>query len=321
MPRYYKSLSKGDDHIDIKNGTLKEEPFSMYGSCRDVYAETAYYRHFSKHIHYHDYYQCMLINKGSCVHCVDSRRTLLQVHDAFILPPGIPHIMECPSPNLEFYQLAIKESYFQKLIKNPSLLNSYHIRSIVEQGEIQDHLSFHISLVPHEFHSVLSLMDCLKLELSVGDNLSDVIIENVICSILLIFNRVLMNMEALQNKKVDHLQKDRIDTINTILQYIDLNYSKPLTVEILAKQTSMSRTIFYENFCRLVGQSPHRYITEKRITAAKQLLQDTYMVESEIASCVGFRDLSTFHRNFIKICGCTPGQFRSQTKKSSSWEL
>ena len=307
--------------MDIANNTSLLQPFTMYEPLQDIYAETAFYRQFAKHAHHHDYYQCMVITKGSCVHSMEDRKTLLQVHDAFILPPKISHVMEHPSANLEFYQLAIKESYFQNLVKSQSMLNSRHIKAISEQGIIQNRVSFHISLPPAEFHSVLSLMDCLKLELSLGDALNTSIIDNVTSSIFLIFNRVLGNMEDLQNKEIPHAQKYKNDSIETVLQFIDLNYARPLSAEILAKQSSMSRSMFFENFYRVVGQTPHRYITEKRIAAAKQLLLDTYMSESEISSCVGFRDLSTFHRNFIKICGCTPGQFRSRTKENASHEL
>lgn len=298
------------------------QPFTMYGSSRNIYAETAFYRQFSKDIHCHDYYQCMIITKGSCVQRVDHQKTLLQVHDAFILPPNIPHVMDSPSNNLEFYQLAIQETFFHKLLRSQSMLKSRHIKAITEEGIIQNRLRFHISLTPVEYQSILSLMDCLILELSSPeDQHESSIVENITTSILMMFDRVLMNMDDLQKGHLDHLEKFRSDTIESILQYIDLNYAKPLKTEELAKQCSMSRSAFFENFYRVVGQSPHQYIVEKRISAAKQLLLDTYMTEAAIAACIGFRDLSTFHRNFVKICHCTPGQFRFRTKANASCEL
>lgn len=293
-----------------------EQPFVMFEAHRDIYAETAMYRQFSGEIHHHDYYQCMVITQGICLHKVDDQEVVLQKHDAFILPPGISHIMYHPSENLEFYHLAVREPFFKKFLELPSMLNTRYMFETSGEGNTLKQLQQIVSLEPTDFHMVLSLLDCLILELSRMQDLSSAVVENVTETILLIFTRVLMRQDYLK-ADAKNAQEKRINDISKCIRYIDLNYAKPISIELLAKQTALSRSAFYDSFCKLVGQSPHNYIVSKRIAAAQLLLIDTRMSISEVSCCVGFRDLATFHRNFSEICGCSPGQFRERAKKDA----
>jgi AraC-like DNA-binding protein len=68
----------------------------------------------------------------------------------------------------------------------------------------------------------------------------------------------------------------------------------------------------YDHFKQATGHSLNRYLTIYRINQAKRLLMDTPLSVTEIASAVGFGDLSHFFHTFKSETGLTPSSFRKQ---------
>jgi AraC-like DNA-binding protein len=64
-------------------------------------------------------------------------------------------------------------------------------------------------------------------------------------------------------------------------------------------------------FRRDVGLSPHAYLTQIRVEAAKKLLSEGASIV-DVASDIGFTDQSHFTRHFKRITGVTPGQYLPQ---------
>ena len=56
------------------------------------------------------------------------------------------------------------------------------------------------------------------------------------------------------------------------------------------------------------------YLTEVRISAAKDLLKTTNYSIEEIASATGFSSGSYFSQAFQKVCQMTPQQYRKSKK-------
>lgn len=58
------------------------------------------------------------------------------------------------------------------------------------------------------------------------------------------------------------------------------------------------------------GTTPHRYLLQQRIEAAKQLLRRTGGSISEIGLDLGFADQCHFTRTFRRLTGTTPQRFK-----------
>ena len=82
------------------------------------------------------------------------------------------------------------------------------------------------------------------------------------------------------------------------------------TLEELAKEATLSRAAFARNFCALVGEPPHQYLTRWRMGIAAQLLEETELRLGEIASRVGYRSEFSFSRAFKLARGIAPSQHR-----------
>jgi AraC family transcriptional activator of mtrCDE len=90
------------------------------------------------------------------------------------------------------------------------------------------------------------------------------------------------------------------------------------TLEDLAQEAGMSRAAFARNFSASVGEPPHSYLTRWRMGIAAQLLEETDLRLSDIASRVGYRSEFSFSRAFKLARGVSPIQYRRATP-SRSW--
>jgi AraC-like DNA-binding protein len=84
------------------------------------------------------------------------------------------------------------------------------------------------------------------------------------------------------------------------------------TLSELAKEATLSRAAFARNFCALVGEPPHQYLTRWRMGIAAQLLEETRLRLSEIASRVGYGSEFSFSRAFKLARGVSPIQYRRE---------
>lgn len=82
------------------------------------------------------------------------------------------------------------------------------------------------------------------------------------------------------------------------------------TLETLAKEGGMSRTLFVEKFGAMVGMPPMQYVTEWRMQQARRLLQDTVLPIEEIAERAAYGSVAAFSRTFKKTIGASPGAVR-----------
>jgi transcriptional regulator GlxA family with amidase domain len=95
-----------------------------------------------------------------------------------------------------------------------------------------------------------------------------------------------------------------------VREYIDEHVTDKITTDALAKIAALSIGHFNRAFRQSTGQSPHRYVLERRIAAATDLLCRTTQTLADIALDVGFADQSHFSRTYAAITGETPSQCR-----------
>ncbi len=96
------------------------------------------------------------------------------------------------------------------------------------------------------------------------------------------------------------------------LLYIDEYLAEKITLSSLAQGMRSSKFHFARNFQKHIGMSPMKYVNFARIQRAKVLLLREDLTITEIAQQVGYDDLSALNRNFKKIIGVTPTEFRNR---------
>jgi AraC-like DNA-binding protein len=113
------------------------------------------------------------------------------------------------------------------------------------------------------------------------------------------------------------------DTIGFLSALNDKRISKALKVmqespgiewslDSLSKEAGMSRTLFCNKFKQLVGETPLSYLTNWRITKAKDILAVSKENISEVAMQVGYQSEAAFNRIFKAKVNKTPANYRRE---------
>ncbi|SEW39026.1 AraC-type DNA-binding protein [Chitinophaga sp. YR573] len=95
-----------------------------------------------------------------------------------------------------------------------------------------------------------------------------------------------------------------------IRQAITANIYNAVTVEELAFLCHMSLSTFKRRFARMYGTSPNKWLLEKRMQKAAQLLKQGECKASEIYFELGYENLSSFIQSFKQVHGITPKQYQ-----------
>ena len=91
--------------------------------------------------------------------------------------------------------------------------------------------------------------------------------------------------------------------------WLETNLHRRITLEDIARELYVSKSTLSQTFHQKLGISVHRYLTQRRLIAAKTLILEGWSLEN-IGIQVGFSDYSTFYRAFRQEYGISPRQFR-----------
>lgn len=100
------------------------------------------------------------------------------------------------------------------------------------------------------------------------------------------------------------------DGLRKAISYINENFAENNSLEQLSSIASLSPYYFSRLFKEETGLTPHQYIIETRIAAAKYLLTSSSSTIMEIAYQIGFPDQSSFCACFKKREKITPASYR-----------
>lgn len=129
--------------------------------------------------------------------------------------------------------------------------------------------------------------------------------QNLMTSLLLLITRS-------YTEKKTHIRPMTVglQQIMPAIEYIGMHYMNPISGEDLASICSLSEAQLRRKFKEYLNMSPVEYLTMVRIQKAYELLNSTNYPMTEVALRVGYQDVSSFNRNFQKIMGVSPYQYK-----------
>lgn len=98
--------------------------------------------------------------------------------------------------------------------------------------------------------------------------------------------------------------------LDALLNHLQTHFAQPILLDEMAARLHLSKYHFARLFKQYTHMSPHEYLTNCRINAAKQLLRGGDAPLREIGDQVGFPDVNNFIRCFRRQTGLSPTQYR-----------
>ncbi len=98
--------------------------------------------------------------------------------------------------------------------------------------------------------------------------------------------------------------------MDQLILHLNQNYQKEWSVKEMADYCGFSVGYFGHIFKKTMQVSPMQYLTELRMSKAKDFLMEEGMRIAEVADLVGYKDPLYFSRVFKKTVGCSPADYR-----------
>lgn len=99
------------------------------------------------------------------------------------------------------------------------------------------------------------------------------------------------------------------DETDDLCKYMEQNYEMCQDISSIANALNMSISTFKRKFVRMYGETPGKWIINKKLEKAIKLLNTTDYLIADICFLCGFESVSTFNVQFKKNFGMSPSQF------------
>ena len=249
------------------------------------------------HLHSHTFYEILAVrSSGGAEYLVDAQRYKLQRGDIVIVPPGISHRPLLPDTMTEPYKrdvIWMSTEYLNGLLllfpNNPGP-QTISTRLIRTAGTPWAYLTDLIHRGVREAEQKR-----FGWELALAANTAQLLVH--LC-------------RAASDNSAKALKAESKELMDNILEYVERHYAEKLTLSDIADKFYVSESTITLTFRKKMGVSFYHWVTQRRLIAAKNLIEGGQLLE-EVAQAVGFSDYSSFFRAFKREFGISPKQYRN----------
>ena len=110
---------------------------------------------------------------------------------------------------------------------------------------------------------------------------------------------------AFLNRSAEPLQAEKPELPDLVMAYVEEHLAQKITLAEVAHHFYVSESSISQHFRKKLGVSFYRYVTQRRLIAAKTRIQQGTPLET-VSQEVGFCDYSTFYRAYRKYIGESP---------------
>ena len=108
----------------------------------------------------------------------------------------------------------------------------------------------------------------------------------------------------------DGIFKEKYNKLLPVFNYINDNYSQPITLDDAASLVHFSKYYFCKLFKEVTETTFIDYLNSVRIEKAQKELINSKNSMTQISLEVGFNSVDSFNKAFKQVCHCTPTEFR-----------
>src|SRR5437867_5869186 len=123
------------------------------------------------------------------------------------------------------------------------------------------------------------------------------------------------HLSILSNQLVVQHEKDESANMARARKFIEDHQAEPLSLGRIAQVANISRHYFCKMFKKATGINFTDYLSRVRVEKSKTLLLNPNSRISEAAFACGFQSMTNFNREFKRIVGRSPTQFREALPK------
>lgn len=243
-------------------------------------------------LHSHTFYEILYCRSGNIQYLLGSDRYKVSKGDIIFVPPGISH----------------RPLYLDRLVEPYSRYVFWIHPDFIES--LTENFNFHLLSSPillrtkdsgWEYLEAYFRSACMEAATK-QEGFRGCILSNAI-QLLIHLTR------ACTHSKVLEPLTEKRELLDELIAYIEKHLKEKITLKSTASHFYISERSISRLFSEKMDVSFYRYVTQRRLIAAKVLILNGEALES-IGEQVGFFDYSTFYRAFKQAFSISPWQFK-----------
>ena len=272
-----------------KRQTMIEQDYEVY-RYRSTYMNEV-------ELHHHDFYEVYLLLRGRVEYIVENQLYRVRPGDWMLISPLELHQARIATDTDAYERIVlwIARPYLERLSTPRTSLTRCFDTSVPGHTNL-------LRLPGAAGAPLRTAVDRLCSLQSHKDYGSDLLAQSALVELMVGLNRA----AAERGDARPAGTSDQV--VDAVLHYINEHYSETLTLDQLAEKFFISKYHLLRKFDAQVGTTVHRYILQKRLLNAKQLLAGG-VPPNEVCQYCGFGDYANFYRAFKAEYNETPRQY------------
>lgn len=245
--------------------------------------------------HYHDFNKIIIFLSGKVTYLIEGKSYILKPWDILLVNNHDVHkpIID-PSETYERIIIWANSDFIHK--------HNYEQCDLSTCFTLANERSFNLIRLKDEYqNNIKNIIDKLESSLNSEEFGSKLLSNSLFIQLIIYLNRIHLDNMYIDDKESLIYDKQ----IEEILKYINSNLSENLSIDNLANKFFISKYYLMHKFKKETGYTLHKYILQKRLLLAKDLIKSGEPIVKTSLKC-GFNDYSCFLRSFKKMFNESP---------------
>lgn len=249
--------------------------------------------------HHHDFYEVYYLVSGNVSYIIEDKKYNLEPGSLLLINPNELHqpIIHDDKP---YNRMVLWVS--RPLIERLSTRNT-NLKECFEDGKDHTNLIMPSSGMQSRLMQMFEELNAAYRE---ADGYGgDILKYTKLLELLILINNLYKNRET----EITETSEDNKNKLMlSVLEYISQNIDSGISLDALSERFYLSKYHLCREFKKYMGTTIHRYIIQKRLVKAKQMINEGYTLNQACVKC-GFSDYSNFYKSFKNEYGISPKDY------------
>lgn len=253
-------------------------------------------------MHWHEEFEIGLVTAGDGTYRIDGTDYHISAGDIIVISPKTLHSGGTGNQTMSTDSFVFHIGFLCSIIPDSTTINYFN--------PIIDGKIIFRPVISPDAPGHAGLLKCFQ-QLKRCHSQKEPFYEFELKELLLHFFYLLFKYHCIADQKKPSVINENEEKTRLILAYIAEHFDEEITIEQMADMAGFSACHFMNTFKKYVGISCNRYINHLRLDTAAKRLTDTNDSIMNIATSVGYNNVSYFNRAFKAYFGTTPKAYRT----------
>jgi AraC-like DNA-binding protein len=254
-------------------------------------------------LHFHEFAELVIVYEGEGCHFTDKFAHQVVAGDCFIIDRQYNHGYR-DIKNLKLVNIMYDPDSLLLSAIDIETLPIFKALFFFEPKFREKHgFKSHLRLKPEQLAASMSMIGKMEKESSGQRTGSSIVLTGLFLQLVGFLTRCYAD-------DLPCMYKPLLD-VGKVISYLESHYPKPVTLSKLVHIANMTERTLTRHFKKATGLTPIEYYQHLCIGRACELLKNSDKTISEVAFETGFSDSNYFSRQFKKIIGQTPRNYRN----------